>query len=74
MRQAVCHYAERAAVLMMPLVCAGHWTLLVVERAGMARPAAEPIEMPMGMTKGCSKRGTSGCKECAAAAADFGTP
>ena len=57
-------------MLMMPLICADHWTLLVVERAGMARRAAEPIEMPMDTTNCCSKcRNTSGCNQYGAWAA-----
>ena len=55
-------YAERAMLLCMPIICGGHWTLLVVQRAGAVLELdEEPVdEEPVGpdappASKGCLK-------------------
>ena len=58
-------YAERAMLLCMPIICSGHWTLLVVQRAGAV---LELDEEPVGpdaplASKGCSKCRGKRCKE-----------
>ena len=55
-------YAERAMLLCMPIICGGHWTLLVVQRAGAVLELdGDPVdEEPVGpdappASKGCLK-------------------
>ena len=64
-------YAQRAVLLCLPIICSGHWTLLVLQRGDAPKEAEKPVDdgkkpMDEGMKdRGCSKCGTAGCMHCA---------
>jgi hypothetical protein len=65
-------YAATASLLFAPIICSGHWTLLVLERSG-EDVVAEGVDKPPPSASGigCPKcvYNATGCKDCDPAAA-----
>ena len=59
-------YAERAELLLCPILAKGHWTLLALQRAGSSGHGAGGGKTHVKEKAGCSKceGNSAGCKEC----------